>query len=447
MTAILLITFSLLLLLGVPVAFCMLVSSLAALLYLGIDPVMVGLETTRSLAGFYAFLAVPFFILAGEIMAAGGLSERLIGFVKAMVGHRRAGLPFVTVLASQLFGSVSGASAATCAAIGGVMIPQLERNGYSRRFATALSACAGTTGALIPPSIVMIIYGTVANVSIEQLFVAGIGPGILIGVGLMVVSSRRARRYHVRLEPKRGWRERGNAALSAAGTLGLAILIFVGILGGVFTATEASAVAVVYALLVGLLIYRQLKLRDLPGIFAGAAKTTASLSFVLATAALFAWTLGIGQVPEVVTASLLRGSDTLLGVVASGVSPDTYALLQRILILLVLNVALLLIGTVIDVAPALLIVVPVLLPVSDAIGMGSGLAAVQFGVIVVTNLVIGLVTPPIGTTLFVAAGVGNVDVPSLVPHVLRFLGVMLIVQLLVTFVPPITTFLPSLMLP
>jgi C4-dicarboxylate transporter DctM subunit len=399
MTAILLITFFALLLLGVPVAFCMLLSSLAALLYLGIDPIMVGLETTRSLAGFYAFLAVPFFILAGEIMAVGGLSERLIRFVKAMVGHRRAGLPFVTVLASQLFGSVSGASAATCAAIGGVMIPQLERNGYSRHFATALSACAGTTGALIPPSIVMIIYGTVANVSIEQLFIAGIVPGILIGVGLMIVSSWRSRRYRVRLEPRVGWRERGSAALSAAGTLVLAIIIFAGILGGVFTATEASAVAVVYALLVGLLIYRQLRLRDLPGIFVGAAKTTASLSFVLATAALFAWTLGIGQVPEVVTGALLRGSDSLLGFVASGADPDTYALLQRILVLLVLNLALLLIGTVIDVAPALLIVVPVLLPVSDAIGMGSGLAAVQFGVIVVTNLVIGLVTPPIAFSL------------------------------------------------
>src|SRR5690606_33234365 len=167
-----------------------------------IDPIMVGLETTRSLSSFYAFLAVPFFILAGEIMSQGGLSERLIGFVKALLGHRRAGLPFVTIVSSQLFGAVSGASAATCAAIGGMMIPALERNGYPRGFATALCACAGTSGALIPPSIALIIYGTIANVSIARLFIGGIGPGILVGVGLMIVSSRLARRYDLRMEPR-----------------------------------------------------------------------------------------------------------------------------------------------------------------------------------------------------------------------------------------------------
>jgi TRAP-type C4-dicarboxylate transport system permease large subunit len=293
----------------------------------------------------------------------------------------------------------------------------------------------------------MIIYGTVANVSIEQLFIAGIGPGILIGVGLMLVSSRLAGRYRVQLEEKKGWRDILRATRSALGTILLALLIFAVILGGVFTATEASAVAVVYALVVGLFVHRQLKVRDLPRIFVAAGKTTAALSFVLACAALFAWTLGIGKVPEIVTAALLNGTDGFLGTFASGADPATFALLQRIAILLVLNISLLLIGAVLDVAPALLIVVPVLLPVSDAIGMGSGLAAIQFGVMVVTNLVIGLVTPPIGTTLFVAAGIGKVEVPALVPHVLRLLGVMVAVQLLVTFVSPITTFLPSLMQP
>ena len=445
MTAILLVSFVVLLLLGVPVAFSMMLASLAALVYLGIDPIMVGLETTRSLSSFYAFLAVPFFILAGEIMSRGGLSERLIAFVKALLGHRRAGLPFVTVVSSQLFGAVSGASAATCAAIGGMMIPELEKNGYSRPFATALAACAGTTGALIPPSIAMIIYGTVANVSIEQLFIGGIGPGILVGVGLMLASSRLAKHHDVRIEQRASRSELLRATRSALGTFVLGIIIFVGIMGGVFTATEASAVAVVYALFIGLFVYRQISLRDLPGLFVSAARTTAALSFVLACAALFAWTLGIGKVPEVVTSALLSGTESFVGLFGAQLSPEQFALLHKIVVLLVLNIALLMIGTVLDVAPALLIVVPVLLPVADALGMGSGLPAVQFGVMVVANLIIGLVTPPVGTTLFVASGVGRVEIAELVPHVLRFLGIMLIVQLLVTFVPAVTTALPGLM--
>jgi tripartite ATP-independent transporter DctM subunit len=445
MSGILLASFALLLVLGVPIAFCMLLASLAALLYAGIDPIIVGLETTRSLSQFYAFLAVPFFILAGEIMSRGGLSERLINFVGSLLGHRRAGLPFVTVLSSQLFGSVSGASSATCAAIGGMMIPELEKNGYSRPFATALCSCAGTTGALIPPSIALIIYGTVANVSIEQLFVGGVLPGILIGLGLMALSARLSHRYDVRVAPAASLRDRLHHARAAVGVLLLAIIIFAGIMGGIFTATEASSVAVVYALVVSLVVYRQIGVRDLPRLFVSAARTTAALSFVLACASLFAWTMGVGKVPEVVTAALLNGTDSLLGTVSGTMSPEALALVRRLLILLVLNVALLLIGTVLDAAPALLIVVPVLLPVADAIGMGSGLPAVHFGVMVVSNLVIGLVTPPVGTTLFVAAGVGRVEVSQLVPHVLRFLTVMLFVQLLITYLPAITTALPSLM--
>jgi tripartite ATP-independent transporter DctM subunit len=445
MTTILLITFVVLLILDVPVAFCMILSSLAALLYLGIDPIMVGLETTRSLSSFYAFLAVPFFILAGEIMSRGGLSQRLIGFVKALLGHRRSGLPFVTIVSSQLFGAVSGASAATCAAIGGMMIPELEKNGYPRGFATALSAAAGTTGALIPPSIALIIYGTIANVSIERLFIGGIGPGLLIGVGLMFVSSRRARRYDVRMAPRASLQEVVRTGRSALGVVVLAVIVFVGIMGGIFTATEASAVAVVYALFVGLVVYRQITLRDLPRLFLSAASTTAALSFVLAAAALFAWTLGIGKVPEVVTAALLGGTESFLGIFGDDMSPETFALLHRIAVLLVLNVALLLVGLVIDVAPALLIVVPVLLPVSAAIGMGSGLPAVHFGVMVVSNLIIGVVTPPVGTTLFVAAGVGRVQPSEVVRYILPFLAIMMVVQLLVTFVPAVTTALPALM--
>ncbi len=445
MILILVIVFVILLFLNVPIAYCMLLSSLAALLYIGIDPIMIALETSRSLSNFYAFLAVPFFILAGEIMSQGGLSQRLINFVKSYLGHRRSGLPVVTVASSQMFGAVSGASAATCAAIGGMMIPALEKNGYSRPFSTALAACAGTTGALIPPSIPLLIYGTTANVSIEKLFIAGVGPGLLIGFGLMVVSRFVGRKFTVNVEKRSTLKEKISSTGKSLPALLLAVIIFGGIMGGIFTATEASAVAVVYAIVVSIFFYRQIKLKDLPRLFVSAAKTTAALSFLLAVASLFAWTLGIGKAPEIITSGLLNTCDAIIHTVAGNISPEGFFLFRKILVLIFLNIFLLIFGMFIDVAPGLLIVVPVLLPISAAIGMDSGLPAIHFGVMVVSNLIIGLITPPVGTTLFVASAVGKTTISSMVPYVMRFLIVMVIVQLLITYVPFITTALPSLM--
>lgn len=445
MTILLIGVFIILLLLGVPVAYSMLLSSLVALIYLGVDPIMVGLETSRSLASFYSFLAVPFFILAGELMRHGGLSEKIIDFVKSLIAHKKGGLAYATTISSQLFGSVSGASAATCAAVGGVMIPALEKDGYSRSFGTALTACSGTTGALIPPSIVLLIYGTLADVSIEKLFIAGIGPGIAIGLGIMLVSRFYAKKHNVAVEPKAPLSEIMFNMRKSALALGLTVIIFGGILGGVFTATEASAVAVVYTFFVGFVIYRRLKVRELPGIVLSAAKTTAALSFVLACAGLFSWTLSIGNVPQTVTDGLIGFTDQLISPFADNLSESGFLMLRRVIILLFLNIMLIAFGMFIDIAPGLLIIVPVLLPISKEIGMGSGLEAVHFGLIVVTNMIIGLVTPPVGTTLFVASAVGKTNISSMVPHVLRFIAIMYIVQLIITYFPPASTFLPSLM--
>lgn len=445
MTVVLIVTFLLLLVLDVPIAFCMLLSSLAALVYHGIEPVMVGLETARSLTNFYVFLAVPFFILAGELMNRGGLSQRLVRFVNAWLGHYRTGLPFVMTVSSQLFGAVSGASAATCAAIGGIMIPTLEEKGYSRPFATALAACSGTTGALIPPSIVLLIYGTIANVSIEKLFVAGVLPGILIGLGLMLVSWNYGKRLKLQAEPKATFAERRKATWQAMFGFLLVVIIFVGILGGIFTATEASAVAVVYAALVSLLVYREIGIADLPKILADSARTTASLSFLIACASLFSWTLSVGKGPEAMTAGLMELADSAIAWVGDDLSAETAFALRKVFVLLLLNLALLFVGMFIDAGPGLLIVVPVVLPISAAIGMNSGLSAVHFGVLVVSNMIIGLVTPPVGSTLFVASAIGDATVPQMIPHLMRFLAVMFIVQLLITFVPWICTGLPSLM--
>jgi C4-dicarboxylate transporter DctM subunit len=445
MGTVLILAFLILLILDVPVAFCMVLSSLVALLYIGVDPIMVGLETTRSLSSFYSFLAVPFFILAGELMNYGGLSQRLIRLVKAFIGHYRIGLPAVTTVSSQMFGAVSGASAATCAAVGGIMIPALEKSGYNRAFATALAACSGTTGALIPPSILLLIYGTLANVSIEKLFVGGILPGVFIGLSLILISSYMTRKMPIIKEPKANFQEIKESIIGSFFPIGLVVIIFVGIMGGIFTATEASAVAVVYAAFVGFFIYRKLKVKDLPKILVSSAKTTAALSFLIACASLFAWTLAIGKIPETITHGLVEFCDQLLSLFGSDLSPTVAFEVRKILILIVLNITLFLLGMFIDAGPGLLIVVPVVLPISQAIGMDTGLDAVHFGVLVVSNMILGLVTPPVGSTLFVASAVGGTSISKMTPYILRFLIAMIIIQLLITYYSPITTFLPSFM--
>ncbi|MCK5270583.1 MAG: TRAP transporter large permease, partial [Sedimentisphaerales bacterium] len=338
------------------------------------------------------------------------------------------------------FGAVSGASSATCAAIGGVMIPTMTRQGYQRSFATALSACSGTTGALIPPSMVLLLYGVIANVSIEKLFMAGVIPGILFGLGLMIVSYLYAGRQKVPIAPKAGLMELLKSAGDAIFAIILILIIFGGIMGGIFTATEAAAVSVIYALLVGLFVYRKIKLRDLSAIFVTAGKTATVLSFLLCAAMLFQWVLTLGYLPQILAKGLLGGCEGMLEPFRDSLSPGTFFVLHKILVLIVLNISLLIVGMFLDAGAALLIVTPVLLPVGAALGINE----VHFGVIVVTNLIIGLVTPPVGTTLFVASGVGRVRMAEMMPHVLKFLIPMFIVQILVTFVPWTTIALPGL---
>ncbi len=441
MGVVLMVVFVGLLLLEVPVVYCMLAASLAALLYAGVDPIIVGLEMSRAMATFYPFLAVPFFILAGDLMNEGGLSKRITDFANTLLGHRRGGLALVTTASAQMFGAVSGASSATTAAIGRLMIPAMEREGYPRAFGAALAACSGITGALIPPSIMLLIYGTIAGVSIEKLFLAGVVPGLLMGVALGIVSWRYAAKQGLAVRSREGLRALGRSAVSALWALLLVAIIFGGIFGGVFTATEAASVAAVYALAVSLFVYRQVKPRDLPRIFVNAAKTTATLSFLIAAAGLFSWVLSIGYLPQAVAGGLLSACESVVQAFAGVLGPDALKLLNLVLVLLVLNLLLLAIGAFVDAGPALLIVVPMLKP----IGAELGLDPVHFGVMIVSNLVLGLVTPPVGTTLFVAGGVGRVRLAEMIPHVLRFLPALIIVQLLITYVPFLTTFLPGLL--
>ena len=440
MSIVLLVTFVLLLLLEVPVAFCMLISALAALLFTGTDPIIIGLEMSRAMGGFYPFLAVPFFILAGDLMNQGGLSQTITDFCTALTGHRRGGMAMVTTLSSQMVGAISGSSSATCAAVGGVMIPIMEKQGYSRPFATALAACSGTTGALIPPSMMLLVYGVIADVSIEKMFMAGVVPGILMGLALMFRSYLHARAVQVPIGEKAGIREVGRTAVSSLAAMVLVLIIFGGILGGIFTVTEAAAVAVVYALFVGTVITRKLSPSQLPNILVGAAKTASVLSYLLCAALLFAWVLALGEVPQSIAAGLIDGCESVLHGFSNNWDPQTFLLWKRLLILAALNVALLMIGMFVDGGAALFIVVPVLMPIGHEIGVDP----VHFGVIIVCNLIIGLITPPIGTTLFVASGVGKVSTESMIPHILRFLVLMMLVQILVTYIPPISMLLPAL---
>ena len=439
MTAILFGVFLLFLLLDVPVAFCLMISSLAALLYAGVNPVMGGLEMSRSMASFYPFVAVPFFMLAGELMAKGGLSGKVIDFARAMVGHRRGGMAMATTISCMIFGAVSGASSATTAAIGTVMIPAMKKSKFPAGYATALVACSGTTGAMIPPSMVLIIYGVIANLSIERLFMAGVIPGILIGSGLIGVSYVYAVKNNLPTAPKLGFRGIMKSVTGSLLAIGLMVIIFAGILGGIFTATEASAVAVVYAFIVGFFIYRQIRIRDLGGIFVTVITNTAALSFLICSAGLFSWVLTLGFVPQILTESILSGSEHVLSPLQGLLTPGAYFLVKKVLILLVLNCTLLVVGMFVDAGPALLIVVPVLLPIAGELHMDP----VHFALVVVINLVIGLITPPVGTTLFVASGVAKMQITGVVPYVLKMFPVMVFVQLLITFVPPLTLFLPN----
>ncbi|MHC4645124.1 MAG: TRAP transporter large permease [Planctomycetota bacterium] len=446
MTVILLGTFFLLLLLGVPVAFCMLLSSLATLLYMDVNPLIVGLEVTRSMNSLYPMVAVPFFILAGDLMNRGGLSEKIVNLCQSLFGRLPGGLAMVTTTSAMFFGAISGASSATCAAIGGIMIPAMEKRGYQRSFATALSACSGTTGALIPPSMVLLFYGAITGKSVEKLFMAGVFPGIIIGCGIMAVSFLYARKMKIPVEKGSGFfAGLRSSLLKSTWAIILVMIIFFGILGvpglfkGIFTATEASAVAVVYALFVGFFVYRQLHLKDLPRIFAGAAKTTAMLTFLICAAGLFGWVLSLGFVPTAITNGLLNGSESVVSGLRDILSEAQFFIVKKYVVLIALNAALLLIGMFVDAGPAIIILAPIVFPIGRELGMSD----YHFGVMVVTNLVIGLVTPPVGTTLFVASGVGRVRLASLIPFVLRFLLVMIFAQLLIILLPPLTTWLPG----
>ncbi len=416
--------FAVLLLIGVPVAYALAAASLATLWYLDL-PAIVLVQQISAGSGSAALIAIPLFIFAGEIMMRGGISERLISLASSLVGRLRGGLGQVSILSSLFFGGVSGSAIADVSAIGGTMIPQMIKRGYDRDFAVNVSITAALVALLVPPSHNLILFSAAAGggLSIADLFAAGIVPALLMTVVLMFTGWIVARRRGYGVEPFPGLRVVMLRTVSALPGLGLVALIFIGIRAGVFTAVESAAIAVVYALLVTSALYRQLGLREFFATVTHAARTTGVILFVIATAAAFGWLLAYLEVPTAAVQAL------------QSIAHDKY------LVLLLIILVLLLLGTFMDLAPMILICTPIFLPVAKAYGIDP----IHFGLVLVLTGGIGLVTPPVGSVLFIGTAIGKITVAESMKSIWPFWLAGLAVLLTVAFFPGLSLWLPALL--
>ena len=413
-----------LILLNVPVAYALGLASLATVLYIGLPPEAVMLQTVRGINSF-SLLAIPFFVLAGAIMAQGGIAIRLVNFANIFVGFIRGGLAMVNILASMFFGGISGSSVADTSSIGSIMIPMMKRQGYDDAFSVNVTISSSTQGIIIPPSHNAIIYAYAAGgtVSIAQLFLAGIVPGIMVGIALMILTFVLATRRGYPKGEMVPLREAVKTAGSAFFGLFTVIIIVGGVIGGIFTATESASIAVLYAFVIATFVYRELHFRDLPAMLVGVVKTVTMVMILIGFAGAFAYLMTLMMIPAKVTAFFLTVSDS------------------KIVIMLLINLMLLVLGMFMDMAPLILICTPILLPVMAMLGVDP----VHFGIILMLNLGIGLVTPPVGTTLFVGCAIGKVSVDQVARQLWPFWLTMFIVLMLVTYIPAISMTVPSLL--
>ena len=415
-------TFAFLMVLGMPIAFCLGIASLATVLYIGIPPIVI-FQQLNSGMNVFAMMAIPFFIFAGDLMVRGGIAFRLIRFASGFVGHMRGGLGQVNIVSSTLFGGISGSAVADASAIGGLMVPQMAARGYDRGYAVNVTISSALIALMIPPSHNMILYSISAGgtVSVADLFTAGIIPGMLLTIALMVTAYVVARRRGYPAEPFPGFAKLLVFFFAALPGLLLIAIIFGGVRSGVFTATESSCIAVIYAFLVAVLVYRELNWSGFVEAILGAVKTTSLVLLVIGMAAAFAWLM-----------SFLQVQVTLIQLVKS-ISDNP------MVVLLLITVVLLLLGTFMDMAPLIIITTPVFLPIVQAFGIDP----VHFGVIMILNAGIGLITPPVGTVLFVGCAVGKITIREAMQTIWPFFGACVMVLLLVTFIPEISLWLPA----
>ena len=457
---ILIVAFTVLMVLDVPIAVAIALASFLAVIVEGSDPTVVTASRMAGGVNSFSLLAIPFFILAGQLMGRGGLATRLIDFAAALVGRLPGGLAYVNTLTCMLFGSISGSAAAAVSSVGGFMIPEMNRKGYKREFNVAVTTTAATTGLMIPPSNIMIVYSVAGSSSIAALFMAGVFPGILTGLSIMLVAGIISifAGYRGEVVEMAKWKPiaatatvlaligvaiaagyaDSNVTMGLLGvvtlvslfcfqtlrraflTLLLILIVIGGILKGIFTATEAAAIAVVYAFFLSVILYREVKFSQLPKILLDSGVTTAVVMLLIGASSGMSWVMTMENIPQAVSDSLLGMSDNPL------------------VILLTINLILICVGTFMDMTPAVLIFTPIFLPVVMSLGMHP----VHFGIMMIANLCIGLCTPPVGTCLFIGCGAGKTTIGKVTPVMMPFFGAMVAALLVITYVPSVSLWLP-----
>jgi len=408
---------------GMPVAISLGLSSLLTIAFFAQDSLASLSIKLYETSEHYTLLAIPFFILAGSLMTTGGVARRMIDFAIAAVGHLRGGLAIASILACMLFAAVSGSSPATVVAVGSIVIAGMVRNGYPKEFAAGVICNAGTLGILIPPSIVMVVYCAVTEVSVGRLFMAGVIPGIMLGLMLMMAVYWRAGKLNLKRAERASLGEVLSKFRQSLWGLALLVIIMGGIYGGVFTPTEAAAVSAVYALIVVVFIYKDLKFHQLPKVFVDASRTTVMLMFIVANAMLFAHVLTTERIPQTIAEHIM----------AFGMAPWMF--------LLVVNIILLIAGNFMEPTGIILILAPIFFPIATHLGIDP----IHLGIIMVVNMEIGMVTPPVGLNLFVTSGITGMSIVEVIKAALPWLMVLLTFLMLVTYVPQISLFLPNLL--
>ena len=416
-------TFIILLFLNVPIAISLGLSSLAAMIAGGIPLSMLPMQIHASI-GKFTLLAIPFFILAGNVMEKAGISSRLIDLAEKLVGHKKSGLAIVAVITSVFFAAISGSGPATVAALGAILIPAMINNGYEAGMAASLMSTAGAIGIIIPPSIAFVVYGAIAEQSIGKLFIAGIVPGLLIGAALIIVSIIICKDMPIKQSEKATGKEKWIAFKDAFWGLMMPVIILGGIYGGIFTPTEAAAVSAVYGILVGIFIYKQIDFKEFVDLLVESSVQSAVVLFIVATASVFAWIVTTEGIADSVGAGILA--------ISAG---------NKILFLLLVNIILLITGCFLDAISAFYLFVPILLPVAIELGYDP----IAFGVVMTVNLAIGQVTPPVGVNLYVACPIAEIDLKTISKAVVPFVLASIAVLLLITYFPQTILWLPNLM--
>lgn len=419
------ITFIITALAGFPIWVVLASSCFVAISAASSTPMLVVAQRMFTSVDSFPLLAIPLFMVAGSLMEGGGISKRLINFCNSLLGSFTGGLAMVAILTCMLFAAISGSGPATVAAIGGIMIPEMVKAGYSKPFAAALMSVAGAIGVIIPPSLPMVNYGIAGSVSISTLFAAGFGPGILVGVSLIIVAYFSAKKngYGLAAKTRFSWRNVAVSFKEAFFALLMPFIVLGGIYGGVFTPTEAAAVAAIYGFVAGTFIYKELKLKDLPTLLMNAGKSTAMVMVIVAAASSFGWILTSARIPDAIAAFLISLSES------------------KYVILLLINLFLLIVGCLMDVTASIIILTPIFMPIVNQFGINP----VHFGIIMTVNLAIGMSTPPLGVNLFVSCGIAKISIEENAKAMVKFLIANLVALLLIVFFEPISLIIPQLM--